>query len=302
MTLRARPLAACVINISISESDDSSAMGFPSWQVNRVVLQFVAALLGQGASVVFGHDWREDGIMEAVCGFARQMQSPIPPSEGKPKKPLINLVPWPDKPFLSIQERERLSTTLMVEEVPLSSELLTIAKRVKIGETDSREYRYLRARALTLLRHYLSEISDARICIGGRSTGFAGRYPGVVEEAVMALRSQKPLYLDGFLGGATSQLVDAIEGKKMPDGFCQESPEELFRDPPFKEQDETTLQDRIIDRKAIWDEFARVGSQTIADRAHLKKNELEKLFHTRVVDHAIELVLTGLSRLKAKSH
>ncbi len=302
MTLRARPLAACVINISISESDDSSAMGFPSWQVNRVVLQFVAALLGQGASVVFGHDWREDGIMEAVCGFARQMQSPIPPSEGKPKKPLINLVPWPDKPFLSIQERERLSTTLMVEEVPLSSELLTIAKRVKIGETDSREYRYLRARALTLLRHYLSEISDARICIGGRSTGFAGRYPGVVEEAVMALRSQKPLYLAGFLGGATSQLVDAIEGKKMPDGFCQESPEELFRDPPFKEQDETTLQDRIIDRKAIWDEFARVGSQTIADRAHLKKNELEKLFHTRVVDHAIELVLTGLSRLKAKSH
>ncbi len=277
-------------------------MGFPSWQVNRVVLQFVAALLGQGASVVFGHDWREDGIMEAVCGFARQMQSPIPPSEGKPKKPLINLVPWPDKPFLSIQERERLSTTLMVEEVPLSSELLTIAKRVKIGETDSREYRYLRARALTLLRHYLSEISDARICIGGRSTGFAGRYPGVVEEAVMALRSQKPLYLAGFLGGATSQLVDAIEGKKMPDGFCQESPEELFRDPPFKEQDETTLQDRIIDRKAIWDEFARVGSQTIADRAHLKKNELEKLFHTRVVDHAIELVLTGLSRLKAKSH
>jgi hypothetical protein len=83
VTLTDRPLAGCIVNLSISESDDSAERGFPSWQVNRVTLQIVAALFGQGASVVFGHDWREDGVMQAVYGFARQVQPPVPLSPTK---------------------------------------------------------------------------------------------------------------------------------------------------------------------------------------------------------------------------
>ncbi|HZC97659.1 MAG TPA: hypothetical protein VE267_16330, partial [Bradyrhizobium sp.] len=59
-----RPLQGCTIGLSISESADSTALGFPPWQINDVTVQMVAALFGQGASVVFGHDWRDDGVME----------------------------------------------------------------------------------------------------------------------------------------------------------------------------------------------------------------------------------------------
>jgi len=50
---------------------------------------------------------------------------------------------------------------------------------------------------------------------GGRTSGAAGRYPGVIEEAFLALRASKPLYLAGILGGATRQVIDAIEGGPM---------------------------------------------------------------------------------------
>ena len=100
-----RPLAGAVVNLSISDNEDSAERGFPAWQVNRVTLQVVAALFGQGVGVIFGHDWREDGIMEAVHGFARQMQSPVPISQDEAEaieQPLLrNLLPWPDEPRLS---------------------------------------------------------------------------------------------------------------------------------------------------------------------------------------------------------
>src|SRR5277367_2051872 len=122
-----RPLAGCVVNLTVSESDASEDRGYPAWQVNRVTLQLVAALFGQGASVVFGHDWREDGVMEAVYGFARQVQAPIPLSPDQAAadaQPLLwNLLPWPDKPYLPERDLEQLSSTLRVELAGLPKEL-----------------------------------------------------------------------------------------------------------------------------------------------------------------------------------
>jgi hypothetical protein len=34
------------------------------------------ALFGEGATIVFGHDWLEDGVMEAIYGYARLVQPP----------------------------------------------------------------------------------------------------------------------------------------------------------------------------------------------------------------------------------
>jgi hypothetical protein len=112
MTAINRPLAGKVVNVSISESDDSPKRGFPKWQVNRVTLQIVSALFGQGAGIVFGHDWREDGVMEAVHGFALQVQPPLPlPPEvaEADRQPLLrNILPWPDVPRLTESEQDQL--------------------------------------------------------------------------------------------------------------------------------------------------------------------------------------------------
>lgn len=298
-----RPLTGCVINLSISESDDSAKRGFPFWQVNRITLQLVSALFGQGASVLFGHDWREDGVMEAVYSFARQMQPPMPFStEGtvSEAQPLLrNLLPWPDTPHLSERNLEQLSSTLRVSSAGLPEELRTFDDEARHAESNSPLYKYIRARGLTYLRHQLNADCHVRLCLGGRRSGSAGRYPGVVEEALLALKVNKPLYLASFLGGATEQIIEAIEGRQMTDDFCRPtSLQDLYEDPPVKEYDEATGDDRIIDRTVVWREFAEVGYEKLATVNGLTIEENNELLHTPVIDRVIELVLIGLSRLQ----
>lgn len=277
----ARPLAGISVGVSISENEDTPQRGFPPWQVNRVTLQVVAALFSQGASVVFGHDWREDGVMEAVHGFAQQVQAPVPLSrtdkEATPQPLLRNLVAWPDGPFLKEPELERLSTTLRVELAGLPKELEDVASRAQKEGPNGLLYRFVRAVALSTLRQRLNEISNARLCLGGRRSRFAGRYPGIIEEALFALRSKKPLYVTGLLGGASKQIVDAMEGADMPDDFCPASDlQALFSKPPIPYYP-TFLADFPKERHELWEEFRESGLEKLTNLNKLTPAENEEL-------------------------
>jgi hypothetical protein len=297
-----RPLAGMIVNLSISESDDSVDRGFPLTQVNRVTLQVVSALFGQGASLIFGHDWREDGVMEAVHGFAQQVQIPVALSPKQSKEivqPLLwNLVPWPDTPWLLQSDLECLVSTLRVESAGLPEELTKYEKEAR----DKREtplYQYLRARGLTHLRHRLTEISRARLCLGGRKSGSEGRYPGIIEEALFSLEKRKPLYLVGVLGGATYQLVQALRGESMPDDFCLPTKAHpYYTDPPIPGQISKTKTDGIVAPKVLWEEFRNYGIDGLAKNNRLTNEENLRLFETTVLDEIIQTVLIGFSRVK----
>jgi hypothetical protein len=300
----ARALSGCAINVSVSESDDSVTRGFPGWQVNRTTLQVVTALYGQGVTVVFGHDWRNDGVMEAVCNFARQVQPPIPlpggeaAASGQPL--LLNVLPWPTKALLPEQDLKRLRSTLRVVFAGLPEGLRHVAEQdaEKLPEAVRR---YLRARGLTHLRRRLTTLSHARLCLGGRSSRYDGRYPGIIEEAYFAVAADKPLYVAGLLGGAAGKVTAAIEGGEMPADFCEPartSAIDVYQHPPIAESVDTA-DDRVIDRQSLWRTFAQAGrSGRIAKANGLSKGENEELFHTPVIDRVIELILLGLGRLK----
>jgi len=240
--------------------------------------------------------------MEAVYGFAREVQAPVPlsPEQSTAEvEPLLrNLLPWPEKPYLPKRDLEQLSSTLRVEVVGLPKELQPFDDKARRVEPSSRLYQYVRARGLTFLRQRLNETSHARICIGGRQSDYTGRYPGLIEEAFLAMRDKKPLYLAGFLGGATEQVVDAIEGKQITDSFCRPTPlQDVYKDPPVDESDKATRHDRVIDRIAVWKVLAEGGRENLAAANGLTVEENRELFHTPVIDRAIELILIGLSRL-----
>ena len=297
MNTARRSLAGVRVGLSISETEVSAKQGFPSWQINRATLQVAAALFGQGAGIVFGHDWREDGVMEAVHGLARDMQPP--PDDGGESEPLLeNILPWPDEPRLSKADREQLSATLSVEEAGLPEELEKFDQK---GRANRRTplFTYLRARGLTHQRRELEARSSARLCLGGRRGGSQGRYPGVIEEALLALENETPLYLAGLLGGATSQLIDAVEGGEMPKDFCPTKVSELYKDPPegIREHDQGTIQDRQIEPALVWSRFRETGASALSRANGLSPKENAELFYTPVLDGVIRLVLSGLSRL-----
>jgi hypothetical protein len=214
---------------------------------------------------------------------------------------LFNLLPWPDQPYLPEKDLEQLRSTLRVELAGLPNELQDFDGDARRVGPDNALYKYVRARGLTFLRHRLTIASHARFCLGGRVSGYAGRYPGVIEEAFLAVRDGRPLYVAGFLGGAAEQVVYALQGEKMPEEFCRPTPlQRLYERPIVKELDETARDDRVIDRTAVWHAFTSAGCEKLASSNGLSIEENDELFHTPVIDRAIELVLTGLSRLKPR--
>ena len=61
--------------------------------------------------------------------------------------------------------------------------------------------RYVKTRCLTEMRNEMIKSSDIRISAGGWITGYSGIMPGVLEEILIAIKEEKPLYLlDGLVG------------------------------------------------------------------------------------------------------
>ncbi len=306
MIAGARPLAGCSVNVSISEAEDTAERGIASWQINRVTLRIVSALFGQGARLVFGHDWRADGVMQAVHGFALAVHAPMASEERanfRRQPLLVNLLPWPDEPQLDELDRERLAATLLIEPAGLPAELLstfsttTAFPQIAPG-VDGATYRYLRSRGLSHLRHRLNDFSDARLCLGGRRTGFAGRYPGIVEEALYSVRADKPLYVTAILGGASQDLVHAFERDRMPESFSASPQCDLYAEPPIRERDPSTQPDRTIDLQQVWDDFGKYGVDGLARANGLSVSQNRELFEASTLDRVIQLVLSGLASLR----
>jgi hypothetical protein len=72
--------------------------------------------------------------------------------------------------------------------------------------------RYAWARSLTFMREQMEKGTSARIGMGGKLEGYQGLWAGVLEEGVITLRADKPLYLLGLFGGAARLLIDALCG------------------------------------------------------------------------------------------
>jgi hypothetical protein len=294
MTAHKRQLAGVRVGLSISDGEDSSAMGFPISEVNRTVLRIVAALLGQGAKLGFGQDWRDDGVMESVHAFAERFHLVARGEQEEP--PLWNLVAWPDRPSLSQVDRERLKHTLRIDSAglpPSLSHLIAANHAPPLAK-------YLRARGLTHLRRKLTGLCDVRICLGGRTTNYAGRYPGILEEAYFAVEAKQPLFLVGLLGGATRKLISVLTDNARELAFSRnENIENLFQAPPTREERPENPEDLRCSVENLLGIFSKLGIEGLSRLNWLSTAENIRLFYTQATEEAIDLVLTGIGRYVA---
>jgi len=308
-----RPLSGLRVGISISGGTDVAEYGFTDAGINRLTVRVTRALLEHGRALAFGHDWRDNGIMDAVCRSA--LDSFGFPGEQAPRPLILSLIPWPDETLLDRELRERLGRVLAVTEAGLPRELaamlpVDLARRPK---TDP-DLRYARSRALTHLRRRLNRECRARICLGGKERQFSGRYPGIFEEALFALQAEQPLYLVGLLGGAAKQVGQAIlDRAPLPPSFGQDvfhPPEkgclplaDLYREWEGRQQVEwqqrprDPLDDRALDLKASWELAREFGALRLAHCNYLSVEENRRLLVTDLEDEALHLVLMGLRRM-----
>lgn len=295
------PLTGLRVGISISESDDLAARGFTPSGMNRLTVRFNDALLGEGATLAFGHDWREAGIMDAVCTSA--LSSFGVPEPDAPRPLILNLIPWPDKTRVEEEILVRLNGILGIREAGLPDDLKGFERR---ADEDPELKLYLRSRGLTHLRRQLTGRSRARVCIGGKERRFQGRYPGILEEALLALRERQPVYFVGLLGGAAEQIGRAVlYGEERPP-FFGEGPfqatdgrrplAEIYRKMD-RSRFEDPLDDANLDLDGAWRKLQRFGVENLSEANGLYPQENRRLLESPHEEEAISLVLRGLRRL-----
>src|SRR5712691_9104568 len=212
-TMKSKPLAGCVVGISISESEEMERLGFDRREMNRCVVRLSELLLAAGARLAFGHDWRPGGVMEAVAALAVRYFNVRRNDEGRPlpEAPIINRVDWMRQPFLA--EVRRRDSTVAEEwpaEPPPMARLLegiVDARAARQPASGSSSHEQAVADGLTEMRKELAELCHLRICLGGKVTGYSGRKPGIVEEAWLTLTRERPVLASTVFGGASRVVV-----------------------------------------------------------------------------------------------
>jgi hypothetical protein len=249
--MESRPLDGVALGISISESEDLTALGLNKEDVNRVIVELCRRFVALGAQIILGHQWRPRGVMEAVARFAQAYHS-------ETQAPIIhNFLAWPDRAALSEKDRLQLEKLVVIHDQ---------------GPPEKRPA------ALHRMREQMACKNDARICLGGKAKQHEGFIPGVIEEAALALKAGKPLYMSRMMGGTTCLLIDIVEGEKeVGDALPPTVPHE-YRDC-----------------------FRSLKNSDPQDWCGLTSKELKKLFNAQNLDTIVQLTSHGLRRWRAKS-
>lgn len=205
-------LAEHQIALSASESPDLGRLGLLDAHVRFALGEIARAVLGAGGRLAYGGHLQPDGYtVFLVQELERQYRH----------ENLLQLcIAWPVHRAMSAAELRRVEDerplAVWITYLDLDGE--PIDPMARRGEDPEPATPDETARGLTAMRQFMTRQSHARVFVGGRRTGFTGRLPGLIEEALLALDAEIPLYLAAGFGGATLDIARALglQGDWLP--------------------------------------------------------------------------------------
>jgi hypothetical protein len=275
------------VSISISEPEDMRERGIGEEHIKDAMIEFARFLLVNGATLVYGGDLRKGGFSRILFDLVKTYNA----DAKQPFARIENYLAWPIHVRLKKEEQSDLSHVAKFKAIDLPEDMKTHIDADKYIEPDCPENNYIWARSLTKMREEMSASVDAQILLGGRIQGFKGKYPGVIEEAYIALRNGKPIFLAGGFGGCTKAIIDALHGSRtevFTSSFHMQRQE-------YKEMTEL-YNENTIDYDALFEFFREKGIDGLKNG--LSKEENERLFYTIHIPEMISLILKGLNNIR----
>ena len=162
-------------------------------------------MLLSGGQIVYG------GHLDS-SGYTSFLQAEIE-KYARRDQPLVVCLAWPEHrrlPLLDLVAAEQ-SIALFGRIVYLDPAGEPIARDFDRGElADPVDNSEQVKQSLSGLREYMTAHTDARMLLGGRRSGFQGRYPGILEEALFAVAAGQPLFLASGFGGVTMNIARVL--------------------------------------------------------------------------------------------
>jgi SLOG cluster2/Trypsin-like peptidase domain/Effector-associated domain 1 len=305
--LKRAPLAGKNIGLSISDNQDRESRGFARIHQSTFMYEIARSLYRSGASISYGgHLGNEGFTVASLQHLIDEQQSALE------NQTIQSYVAWPLYCRPATQGEQLQDDFLKfaeINELPPPEDF--VGPKDEFLDAKPIPNRYFWFRSLTALRHKTNSEIHARVVLGGKLSGFIGRYPGIVEEVLFAVTTKLPLYICGGFGGAAEALAQLFQGKTVPDleSFSQYadgqyatsvSYYEVATDLKMRESLSTmTPYERFvrysIDYPLLCEFFRAVGVAGLNNGLSPPENAI--LFETPSLDEIRTLVLTGLMRL-----
>ena len=277
------------IAISISESEDIMSFGGADALIRDITIEISRHILIAGAKLVYGGDLRTQGFTELFKDLSCQYGQ-LEKSDNTTKY-FTNYFAWPISLNLTESEKVEFKYSRVNTVIVDAPDDCQYDEKLRFIAPTKPENCFLWAKSLTKMREQMESNVNARIILGGRVSGFKGKYPGIIEEFIISRNHNHPIYLLGGFGGATKVLADIIEG-----GDGSYLKKQTQKDSTYKELIEYYNSiDRVnpIDYDEI---IALIKKEGIAGLNNgLIEDENKILFHSTNVLEIVALVLKGLN-------
>jgi hypothetical protein len=281
------------VGISIS---DASGVGFAAHHIHPDQLVLLAQdlarhLLARSATLIYGGDLRPGGFTEFILDEARILKDRI----GEAAPCVENHLAWPL--YVSGTEiiawRAKYHEVMETVEHEIPADVANDLDKVSFLQPNTPLNSYIWSRCLSEMREKSISSSTARICAGGRLTGYQGKMPGVLEEIVLALNEQKPIFLLGAFGGVVGDVCSLLQNAVVPESLTEHwqiSHIEGYSDL----QELARSHGHGCDYVAITAFISSHSVSELATRCGLDENEYKRLMISPFVDECVYLILKGL--------
>jgi hypothetical protein len=281
------PLKGKIIGMSVSNSSDLPERGMNHAHLEDAMVECARHLLAQGASLAYGGDLRPGGFTTILFDLVRSH------NRAGSRERVRNFLAWPIHLKLDpVIWRDYLDEMTSYRYGPPTD--LGVDPATFVAPDDARG-RYVWARSLTFMREEMNQRTDARVLLGGQVTGFKGKYPGLLEEALLALRSGKPLYLIGGFGGCTAAVIEVLKGG-TPEGLTDAFQMGQAGNQGLADQFLADSADGKITPTNYAEEAAFLRTKGVAGLDNgLSAGENEILFTSRNLPEIVHFLLKGLT-------
>lgn len=279
------------IGISISESDNLSELGYGVPHLKDAIIEIARYILALGGKLVYGGDMRQGGFTELIFDLLAYYKAD---KNLQPHERFYSYLAYPLSTTLSLEKEAELRQNVSFKKIAPPADL-HIANTNEFLKPDSPENLYIWTRCLTKMREEMEASCDARIFIGGRTKGFKGKCAGILEELLIAIEHDHPVYLVGAFGGITKDIIEALKGNK-PDSFSNEY---YFDNDDYKKMF-LLFNDKhpsnIIDYPKHLATLQQIGLIKIAEQNGLSVEDNLRLTTTPHISEVVYLILKGLTK------
>jgi SLOG cluster2 len=193
------------LGISVSESPDLAQLGLLESHLRLSLAEIARSVLVANGKLAYGGHLLETGYTAFLKSELQKYS--------RRDRPLLICLAWPVHRGMALTElcSEKTELALNGEIVYLDPEGEQIDFLSNRGEQPIQVADPLiRLKSFTNLRRFMCKETHGRLLIGGKRHGYQGRMPGLLEEALISVEAQQPLYLAAGFGGVTCDIAQAL--------------------------------------------------------------------------------------------